>query len=147
MTDQAGIQSVLRQACGQAEVRPSRAPGGELFADIPVSCLAGTIEALGRTYGPVHLSAITALSADEAFEIIYHLWIGGGLSLRTRCPAEKRSVPSLADILPAADWYEREIHDLWGIAFEGDPHPRPLLLPEDWEGPPPMLEDEDDQCQ
>jgi NADH-quinone oxidoreductase subunit C len=45
-------------------------------------------------------------------------------------------VPSVTSIFPTADWHERETHDFYGIEFEGHPDPRPLLLPEGWEGHP-----------
>jgi len=45
-------------------------------------------------------------------------------------------LPSVTPMFPAADWHERETHDFYGIGFDGHPDPRPLLLPEGWEGFP-----------
>ena len=39
-------------------------------------------------------------------------------------------------LFPTADWHERETHDFYGIVFDGHPDPRPLLMPEGWEGFP-----------
>ncbi len=46
------------------------------------------------------------------------------------------SIPSLYEFFKGADWQERETFDMFGIHFEGHPHPKRLLMPEDWEGWP-----------
>ena len=46
------------------------------------------------------------------------------------------SVPSLYGLFHGADWQERETYDMFGINFEGHPHPKRLLMPEDWKGWP-----------
>jgi NAD(P)H-quinone oxidoreductase subunit J len=46
------------------------------------------------------------------------------------------SVPSLYGLFRGADWQERETFDMFGIVFEGHPHPKRLLMPEDWKGHP-----------
>ncbi len=46
------------------------------------------------------------------------------------------TLPSLYKIFHGADWQERETFDMFGIHFEGHPHPKRLLMPEDWKGWP-----------
>tara|TARA_B100000700_G_scaffold326789_1_gene439408 strand:+ start:313 stop:849 length:537 start_codon:yes stop_codon:yes gene_type:complete len=46
------------------------------------------------------------------------------------------TVPSLYKLFRGADWQERETFDMFGIKFEGHPHPKRLLMPEDWKGWP-----------
>jgi NAD(P)H-quinone oxidoreductase subunit J len=46
------------------------------------------------------------------------------------------SIPSLYGLFRGADWQERETFDMFGISFEGHPHPKRLLMPEDWKGWP-----------
>ena len=46
------------------------------------------------------------------------------------------SIPSLYGLFRGADWPERETFDMFGISYEGHPHPKRLLMPEDWKGYP-----------
>ena len=46
------------------------------------------------------------------------------------------SMPSLYGLFRGADWQERETFDMYGIRYEGHPHPKRLLMPEDWKGYP-----------
>ena len=58
------------------------------------------------------------------------------LVLKTDAPYDDPVVPSVASIWRAADWYEREAHDLFGLNFEGHPDLSPLLLYDEFEGYP-----------
>ncbi|KGG13072.1 MULTISPECIES: NAD(P)H-quinone oxidoreductase subunit J [Prochlorococcus] len=49
---------------------------------------------------------------------------------------EEMRVPSLYQIFKGSDWQERETYDMFGINFAGHPHPKRLLMPEDWKGWP-----------
>jgi len=46
------------------------------------------------------------------------------------------TIPSLYGLWHGSDWQERETFDMFGIQFEGHPHPKRLLMPEDWKGWP-----------
>ena len=46
------------------------------------------------------------------------------------------TVPSLYSLFRGADWQERETFDMYGVKFKGHPHPKRLLMPEDWKGWP-----------
>lgn len=54
------------------------------------------------------------------------------LIIETRVEEKAPSFPSVTPFLPQANWFEREIYDLFGLAPQGHPDPRPLVLHEDW---------------
>jgi NADH:ubiquinone oxidoreductase subunit C len=139
MIDIERLEALLRGACAPAEARIHTGHDGECYASVPATCLVRVIEALVAEGLLHHLSAITGLDEGADLSVLYHLWLEGGLTLRVCCPREAPALTSLAGLLPAALWYEREVHDLFGIVFEGHPALEPLLTPEDWHGPPPLL--------
>jgi NADH-quinone oxidoreductase subunit C len=88
------------------------------------------------------LAEVTAVDfrpREPRFEVVYILVsIVNRLRLRlkVRLPGHDPHVATVSDVWPAANWLEREVWDLFGIAFDGHPDPRRLLMPEDWDGFP-----------
>ena len=58
------------------------------------------------------------------------------LALKTDVPYDDPVVPSVTSVWRAADWYEREAHDLFGLSFDGHPDLAPLLLYDEFDGYP-----------
>lgn len=58
------------------------------------------------------------------------------IRLRVQVPADDPTVPTLFDLFPGTEALEREVSDMFGIAFEGHPDPTRILMPPDWEGHP-----------
>jgi NADH-quinone oxidoreductase subunit C len=56
--------------------------------------------------------------------------------LRIQVPDNDPTVPTLFDIYPGTEALEREVHDLFGIHFDGHPDMTRILMPENWEGHP-----------
>jgi len=71
------------------------------------------------------------------FTVVYHLLSydrDQDIRLKVALAGEAPSLPSATDLWPAADWYEREAWDMFGIGFAGHPHLRRILLPPTWVG-------------
>lgn len=76
---------------------------------------------------------------DGAYTVVYHLLSfarNEDIRVKVALPEESPSLPSIAPLWPAANWYEREAFDLFGIGFSGHPNPRRILLPPTWQGHP-----------
>jgi NADH-quinone oxidoreductase subunit C len=89
-----------------------------------------------------YLSDVTAVDNypnEPRFEAVYHLYSMENhryLRLKVRLSGDDPRIDSVVPVWPAANAFEREVFDLFGIQFEGHPFLRRLMLPEDWEGHP-----------
>jgi Ni,Fe-hydrogenase III component G len=88
--------------------------------------------------GGARLVSITALQtpAEEEVTLFYHFDVGAVL-YSVRLETSEQAIDSIAEIMPAAEWAEREIHESYGVTFIGRRSPRPLLSGADG-GPKPV---------
>jgi NADH:ubiquinone oxidoreductase subunit C len=79
------------------------------------------------------LESLTALDLVESFEVVYHFASFYELCrLVVHVPlAVGVEAPTISNIYPAADWFEREVWEMFGIVFSGHPNLKNLILPED----------------
>ena len=84
-----------------------------------------------------YLNAVSAVDYIECFEIVYHLTsfeFNHSAVIKARIyDRETPTIPSVVAIWPGADFQEREVWDLMGVAFEGHPNLKRIML---WEGFP-----------
>jgi len=116
---------------------------GELTVHIKVEQLAATLSYLNKDPNCRFSQLIDITAADypgraERFDLIYHLLsVHQNQRIRVKTPiAETVAAPSVISLFPCANWYEREVFDMFGIAFSGHPDLRRLLTDYGFEGHP-----------
>ena len=85
------------------------------------------------------LSVVDYEQLNNTFEVVYHLISlthKYKLCMKISIPYDDPRIDSVTNIWRAANWFERESHDLYGVVFKGHPNLEPLLLYEDFEGYP-----------
>lgn len=124
------------------EVRERSARRGEVKIDPKLKDLAlKTLKEMGFDHF-VMLTCIDMID-DGKFMLVYHLWSYGTKGLimvKTEISRDDPSIDTVVPIFRAAITYEREIHEMFGIDFPGNPRLTQFIL-EDWQGPPPMRKD------
>jgi NADH-quinone oxidoreductase subunit C len=89
-----------------------------------------------------YLSDVTCVDwypSEPRFEVIYHLLSipkKERVRLKVRLDGASPVVESITSVWAGANYFEREVFDLFGIRFTGHPYLRRILMPEDWEGYP-----------
>src|SRR5262245_34106097 len=74
----------------------------------------------------IDVTAVDWPGREPRFDVVYH-FLSPKLNLRIRAKAEvdeNATVPSIIEVFPGADWFERETYDLYGILFTGHPDMR-----------------------
>lgn len=105
-----------------------------IFVYIKKDALKDAVKYLVKDLKFKHLSTITGVDLGEEIEVIYHLAYEDSIVLSLRLFVSKKnpSVPTITDFIPGAVLFEREVHDLLGVSFEGHPDLSPLMLPDGW---------------
>jgi NADH-quinone oxidoreductase subunit C len=89
----------------------------------------------------VNITDVTAVDypgREKRFDVVYHLlspFLNTRIRVRTEAD-ETTQVPSIIDVFPGADWFERETYDLYGVIFTGHPDMRRLLTDYGFDGHP-----------
>ena len=85
------------------------------------------------------LTCVDWFPSEPRFEVVYHLLSHTKkerVRLKVRLDGGSPALDSVTQVWPAANYFEREVFDLFGVRFAGHPYLRRLLMPEDWEGHP-----------
>ena len=114
----------------------------ELTLEIAPGCIVSVCQFLKYDRTFVRLSSVTAVDrypAEPRFEVVYHLHsVESKTRLRLKCRVYGTDpvIESVTPVWRSANWYEREVFDLFGIRFLNHPDLRRIMMPDDWEGHP-----------
>lgn len=87
----------------------------------------------------VDVTAADHYPREPRYDVVYHFVSPDNrlrLRIRVHAGGAAPAVPTISGVWASANWQEREVYDLFGIAFTGHPNPTRLIMPEDWEGHP-----------
>ena len=85
------------------------------------------------------LTCVDWVPNDPRFEVIYHLFstvTKKRIRLKVRLSGDDARVDSLVPVWPGADYFEREVFDLFGVRFNEHPDLKRIMMPDNWEGHP-----------
>jgi len=114
---------------------------GELtltIAQDSIRAACAAVQAAGYNFFD-DMTAVDWHPASPRFHLSYHLLshrFKEYIRLRVLINEPDPSVPSITTVWPAANFYEREVFDLFGIRFEEHPDLRRIMMPDDWNGHP-----------
>jgi NADH-quinone oxidoreductase subunit C len=103
-----------------------------------IRAAAATVQAAGYNFFE-DLTAVDWFPSSPRFQLSYHILSHSfkeRIRLRVMLEEAEPSVETITSVWPSANYYEREVFDLFGIRFEGHPNLRRILMPDDWEGHP-----------
>ncbi len=116
-----------------AEPKPDHS-GAPMF-EVPPDEMLSVARRLRDELKITYLSCLTTLEWPETWQTTYHLYDfahQGTLVLKTSIPKEQDTFSSVTEVWPAANWYEREAYDMFGVKFAGHPHLARILMADDW---------------
>ena len=117
---------------------------GEVSVNVEAGDLLATIRSL-REEERLRFDFLSDLTCadwpglEPRFWLAYHLLSvmhNHRVRLRVGLGGEDPRVPSVTPVFPTANWLEREVYDFFGVRFDGHPHLRRILMPDEWEGHP-----------
>ncbi len=135
-----GIVDAVKAAIGDAFLSAKDAVG-EVSIDVRRESIADVIATLQSEFEYQQLMEIAGVDypeREERFEVVYHLLsVTKNHRIRIRVSTdEEKPVPSIVDIFPVAGWLEREVFDMYGVLFAGNPDLRRILTDYGFTGHP-----------
>jgi NADH-quinone oxidoreductase subunit C len=139
MSDHPAIKAIL--AWNADALTDARFDRGELtltIAEEQIRAACETAKKAGYNFFE-DMTAVDWYPSTPRFQLSYHLLsfkLKDRIRLRVLVDEADAEIDSIVPVWPAADFYEREVWDLFGIRFADHPNLRRLLMPDDWKGHP-----------
>jgi NADH-quinone oxidoreductase subunit C len=103
-----------------------------------IRAAAATVKAAGYNFFE-DVTAVDWFPSSPRFQLSYHIvshTYKERIRLQVLLDGDAPAVESITTVWPSANFYEREVFDLFGIGFEGHPNLRRIMMPDDWQGYP-----------
>jgi NADH-quinone oxidoreductase subunit C len=136
------IQDIVQNLTGRFNLRSTQFRD-QISLTVGPEQIVAVCRALREEFGFERLAGETAVDywpqQTPRFHVVYQLYsLRANLRLELRVPlaGQTPQIPTIESVYPNANWYEREVWDMFGIRFEGHSDLRRILMPADWAGHP-----------
>lgn len=129
----------VTDSCGQVVLHPSRERYVEVVKSLADEGYTMVVDLCGVDYVGFMDRALPDVVTAERFEVVVNLLDlthRRRIRLRVQVPESDATLPSLFDVHPGSEAYERETYDMFGVTFTDHPDMTRILMPEDWVGHP-----------
>ena len=130
---------IAAESCGQTVVFPTREQYVDLVKALADESYTMVIDLCGVDYLEYMDRPLPDGIVAERFEVVVNLLDithRRRIRLRVQVPEAEPTIPTLFDLHPGAEAYERETYDMFGVVFTEHPDMTRILMPEDWVGHP-----------
>lgn len=137
------LAEYLHEALGETAIAGSQVENGELTVMVQPDQILDILKFLKNDARClfdcfIDITAVDYPENPQRFEVVYHL-LSPRQNLRIRIKTQtddETPVPSAVELYPAANWFEREVFDLYGVLFSGHPDLRRILTDYGFQGHP-----------
>ena len=127
------FQYLLDYKIGLNTYQMQEMPNGKLCVQVEPDNVLNVVNLLIENDEKAGIGAITGVDNGDNYELLYHFRsMDTIITIRTNLPKDNPEIASIIDLLPGGNFHEKEVTDLLGIVFTGNPLHGKFLLPEGW---------------
>ncbi|MGD0329731.1 MAG: NADH-quinone oxidoreductase subunit C [Nitrososphaeria archaeon] len=131
MSSEEEVFNELKNAFGE-KLLDHKVQKRRVFIQVSNDVYKDVVKFLVNSKGIYHLEMMTGTELKDGIEVMAHMGLDTSISIRTTVSKDEPKLPSICDVTVGAEFYEREIHDLLGVTFEGHPNPVRFVLSSEW---------------